>query len=61
MKDKKKDEAEQPPTYKQALTELALLARRVAQLAQLEKRDAAIPRCLTIISSVDRLLKETAS
>lgn len=55
------DETEQPLTYKQALMELALLTRRVAQLAQLEKRDAAVPVCVVIISSVDRLLKETVS
>ncbi len=55
-----KDEAEQPLTYKQTLMELSLLARRAAQLAQLEKLDADVRALFITISSVDSLLQGTA-
>jgi hypothetical protein len=59
--EKVKGKKSPPPTYKQTLMELSLLARRAGQLAQDENRMNDVVKCSTVILIVDRLLNELAA
>ena len=47
-----------PPTYKQTLMELSLLARNAGQLADDAARDDDVRRCFIIITTVAEMLQK---